>query len=66
MRLPGEVPAAALLSGGLDSAMICAVAASQGTKLPVFTLGYDEYGGYDERSNAAQTARHLGLNTLKL
>ncbi len=61
MRLPGEVPAAALLSGGLDSAMICAVAASQGTKLPVFTLGYDEYGGYDERSNAAQTARHLGL-----
>ncbi|MFZ5374391.1 MAG: asparagine synthase (glutamine-hydrolyzing) [Campylobacterota bacterium] len=61
MRLPREVPAAALLSGGLDSAMICAVAASQGTKLPVFTLGYDEYGAYDERSNAAQTARYLGL-----
>ncbi len=62
MRLPGEVPAAALLSGGLDSAMICAVAASQGTKLPVFTLGYDEYGAYDERPGARATAAYLGLD----
>ncbi len=61
MRLPRDVPAAALLSGGLDSAMICAVAASQGTKLPAFTLGYDEYGAYDERANAAVTAEYLGL-----
>ena len=61
LRLPREVRAAALLSGGLDSAMICAVAASQGTKLPVFTLGYDEYGAYDERSNARVTAEYLGL-----
>ncbi|MBN2870125.1 MAG: asparagine synthase (glutamine-hydrolyzing) [Campylobacterales bacterium] len=61
LRLPSEVPAAALLSGGIDSAMICAIAASQGTKLPVFTLGYDEYGAYDERKNARATARHLGL-----
>lgn len=61
LRLPCEVPAAALLSGGLDSAMICAVAAAQGVKLPVFTLGYDEYGAYDERSNARVTADYLGL-----
>lgn len=61
LRLPCEVPAAALLSGGLDSAMICAVAAAQGVKLPVFTLGYDEYGAYDERSNARITADYLGL-----
>jgi len=52
---------AALLSGGLDSAMICAIAAQQGKKLPVFTLGYDEYGAYDERTNAAITAKYLGL-----
>lgn len=61
LRLPSEVPAAALLSGGLDSAMICAVAASQGVKLPTFTLGYDEYGSYDERSSARATAEFLGL-----
>lgn len=60
-RLDTQVPIAALLSGGLDSAMICSMAASQGKKLPVFTLGYDEYDAYDERANAAVTARYLGL-----
>ena len=60
-RLDTNVPVAALLSGGLDSAMICAIAARQGKKLPVFTLGYDEYGAYDERVNAAITAEYLGL-----
>jgi len=61
MRLDTEAPMAALLSGGLDSAMICAIASAQGKKLPVFTLGYDEYGAYDERANAAITAKYLGL-----
>ncbi len=62
MRLDTKAPIAALLSGGLDSAMICSIAAAQGKKLPVFTLGYDEYGAYDERANAAVTAKYLGLN----
>lgn len=62
MRLDTKAPIAALLSGGLDSAMICAIAARQGKKLPVFTLGYNEYGAYDERANAAVTAKYLGLD----
>ena len=62
IRLDTEASVAALLSGGLDSAMICAIASVQGKKLPVFTLGYDEYGAYDERHNAAITAQYLGLN----
>lgn len=62
MRLDTEAPVAALLSGGLDSAMICAIASAQGKKLPVFTLGYNEYGAYDERGNAAVTAKYLGLD----
>lgn len=61
MRLDTEAPIAALLSGGLDSAMICAIAARQGRKLPVFTLGYNEYDAYDERSKAKITAEYLGL-----
>ncbi len=60
-RLDTTVPMAALLSGGLDSAMICAIAAQQGKKLPVFTLGYDEFSAYDERANAKITAKYLGL-----
>jgi asparagine synthase (glutamine-hydrolysing) len=61
MRLDTTAPIAALLSGGLDSAMICAISSAQGKKLPTFTLGYDEYGNYDERDNAAKTAEYLGL-----
>lgn len=60
-RLPSDIPTAALLSGGIDSAMISAVAARQGRKLHTFTLGYDEYGNYDERGAAAETAEELGL-----
>jgi len=61
LRLDAGAPIAALLSGGLDSAMICAIAARQGKKLPVFTLGYNEYSAYDERANAVITANYLGL-----
>ncbi|MDD5052227.1 MAG: asparagine synthase (glutamine-hydrolyzing) [Sulfuricurvum sp.] len=60
-RLDTKASTAALLSGGLDSAMICAIASCQGKKLPVFTLGYNEYGAYDERINAEITAKYLGL-----
>ena len=49
-RLDTDASTAALLSGGIDSAMICAIAKAQGKNLPTFTLGYDEYTGYDERS----------------
>jgi len=61
-RLPLDVPTAALLSGGIDSAMISALAMHHGKKLHTFTLGYDEYIGYDERANARDTAAELGLN----
>lgn len=65
-RLETAAPVAALLSGGLDSAMICAIASAQGKKLPTFTLGYDEYGNYDERDNAAKTAEYLGMENTEV
>ncbi|HEX5671009.1 MAG TPA: asparagine synthase C-terminal domain-containing protein [Sulfuricurvum sp.] len=66
MRLESTHSTAALLSGGIDSALICAIAASQGKKLPTFTLGYDEYSGYDERANARQSAKELGLENTEI
>jgi asparagine synthase (glutamine-hydrolysing) len=65
-RLDTDVSVAALLSGGIDSAMICAIARDQGKKLPTYTLGYDEYGGYDERHNARKTAEFLGLDNTEV
>ena len=65
-RLETTQSSAALLSGGIDSALICAIAADQGKKLPTFTLGYDEYSGYDERANARESAKELGLEHIEV
>ncbi len=61
LRLSADVPMASLLSGGIDSALIAAIAKEQGTSLHTFTLGYAEYRNYDERSNASFTAEALGV-----
>ncbi|WP_345976387.1 asparagine synthase (glutamine-hydrolyzing) [Sulfurimonas sp. HSL3-7] len=61
LRLNADVPMASLLSGGIDSALIAAIAKEQGNPLHTFTLGYAEYRNYDERSNACFTAEALGV-----
>ncbi len=61
LRLSADVPMASLLSGGIDSALIAAIAKEQGTSLHTFTLGYAEHQNYDERVNAKHTADALGV-----
>lgn len=65
-RLDTHVPTAALLSGGIDSAMICAIAKAQGNHLPTFTLGYEGFKGYDERPHAKATAEYFGLKNTEV
>jgi asparagine synthase (glutamine-hydrolysing) len=60
-RLNASVPIASLLSGGIDSAFIAAIAKKFGHNLHTFTLGYNEYQNYDERRNASSTAEFLGV-----
>jgi asparagine synthase (glutamine-hydrolysing) len=66
LRLDTSAPTAALLSGGIDSALLCALASVQGKKLHTFTLGYDEYGAYDERNNARISANELGVHNTEV
>lgn len=66
LRLDTTAPTAALLSGGIDSALLCALASAQGKKLHTFTLGYDEYGAYDERKNACASADELGVDNTQV
>jgi asparagine synthase (glutamine-hydrolysing) len=66
LRLDTSAPMAALLSGGIDSALLCALASDQGKKLDTFTLGYDEYSGYDERINARASALELGVKNTEV
>jgi len=63
IRLQGDEPPAVLLSGGVDSAAIAALAArhvgrTHGRRLRTFTLGFDD-PRFDERPYARRVAEHL-------
>ena len=66
LRLNADVPMAALLSGGIDSATINYYALRQGLNLPTYTLGYKEFAKYDERKNANATADFLGVSNTEV
>lgn len=66
LRLNTDVPMAALLSGGIDSATINYYALQQGLNLPTYTLGYKEFAKYDERKNANATADFLGVSNTEV
>ena len=59
-RLQGVERPAAFLSGGVDSALICSLAARERPDLTAITVGF-EGAAYDETPNAAAIARHLGI-----
>ncbi len=61
-RLRAEVPLAALLSGGLDSTAVAALAAQQAPGLPAYTVSFLDDAHYDEAEQAARTAAELGLD----
>lgn len=63
-RLMGDVEVASLLSGGVDSSLIAAMASRMGSKLKTFSLGYEGYKQYDERKYAAQVAEHIGVQNI--
>ena len=66
LRLSADVPMASLLSGGIDSATINYYAKQNGVNLPSYTLGYKEFAKYDERANAKESARLLGLQNTQI
>lgn len=59
-RLDGIGQPATFLSGGVDSALICALAARERPDLTAITVGFEGLE-YDETPIAAAIARHLGI-----
>jgi len=57
-RLMGDVEIGALLSGGVDSSLICALL-SQEREIKTFSIGYEGYENYDERRYAKIVASHI-------
>ena len=60
VHLRSDVPLGAFLSGGIDSAAICALAAEERPGLLTFTVGF-EREDYSEIERARDTADALGL-----
>lgn len=60
-RLRADVEVGAYLSGGIDSALITALAADQGAKVKTFTVGFVDRD-FDETAQAAEIAQDLGLS----
>jgi asparagine synthase (glutamine-hydrolysing) len=61
-HLRSDVPVGAFLSGGVDSAAICALAAQTRPGMQTFTAGFAR-PGYSEIEQAQETAQALGLRT---
>lgn len=60
-RMDAELPVAYLLSGGLDSSAVCAMASEKSAvPLQSFSLSFQE-ASFDESGPAAKVAAHLGL-----
>lgn len=60
-RLIADVPLGVLLSGGIDSAAVAAVASRLVPgRLKTFTVGFEGPAFYDERAAARLVARHIG------
>ena len=62
VHLRSDAPVGAFLSGGVDSATLCALAAESIPGLLTFTVGF-EREGYNEIELATQTATALGLTS---
>jgi len=60
LRLDADVPVGSLLSGGVDSSLVCWAVSALGAKITAFTIG--AHGDpLDETADARQTARQLGI-----
>ena len=60
LRLISDVPVGVLLSGGLDSSLVTAIAARETKHLTTFNVSVAGYPKLDERRYAAELCEHLG------
>jgi asparagine synthase (glutamine-hydrolysing) len=66
-RLIADVPVGILLSGGIDSSLVTALAAQvSSTPIKTFTITFPGHGTYDEGPHARLVAEHFGTQHTEL
>lgn len=65
-QLHADVPVGVLLSGGVDSSLITAMAVRASRRIKTFTVGFAGYGQFDESAHARLIADHFGTEHLQL
>lgn len=65
-QLMADVPIGVLLSGGVDSSLITAMAVRKASRVRTFTVGFPGHGSLDETNHARLIASHFGTDHSKL
>jgi len=65
-QLVADVPVGILLSGGVDSSLITAMAARKSSHVQTFSIGFPGHGKIDETEHARLIARHFGTQHTEL
>jgi asparagine synthase (glutamine-hydrolysing) len=67
LRLIADVPVGVMLSGGIDSSLVTAMAARVGpAKIKTFTVSFPGHGAYDEAPFARAVAEHFDTEHMEL
>jgi asparagine synthase (glutamine-hydrolysing) len=65
-QLVADVPVGVLLSGGVDSSLVTAMAARASSRVKTFTVGLKGHEKYDEAGFARLIANHFGTEHIEL
>ena len=65
-QLVADVPVGVLLSGGVDSSLVTAMAVRASAKVKTFTIRFPGHGKLDETEHARSIARHFSTEHLEL
>ncbi|MDG4595657.1 MAG: asparagine synthase (glutamine-hydrolyzing) [Candidatus Contendobacter sp.] len=65
-QLVADVPVGVLLSGGVDSSLVTAMAVRAASPMKTFTIRFPGYGHYDETEHARLIAHHFNTEHIEL
>ena len=66
LQLRADVPVGILLSGGVDSSLVTAMAVRHSTQVHTFSIGFPDNTNHDETAHARLIAHHFGTKHTEL